>query len=875
MTQFRDRSDRFWREKAAAARRESMSMSSSRGSSNGGGAGVQSIPPASRKMVQSLKEIVNCPDSEIYAALKDCNMDPNEAVNRLLSQDPFHEVKSKRDKKKETKDSTEMRPRSGSNTSSRGARSGMDRYVGRGSSTQFSSSDSGASYGKVSYRKENGTNPYTSSSSSAPGMAARGTSWGPPAPSDSVTNISKASALNTADGSLSASQPSTGYKPVWAGVPGQKSMADIVKMGRPQSKPVSAPKSSHYSDNHHLAHVSPSPELYHGGSKVPDSYTEPTAAPDDWPLIEPPQTSMPSVLESHVYSQMQPEQSNMPSDNINQNLHSETDEAEEEEDSSVENPSPDHSATVSSRNLQEDNTGDASLYDNDMYKNMGSYQSHNHTFQNEEVEDVGASVSSETANLHQLSIQDEDHEAAYEDDVPSVVIPNHLQVQSADCSHLSFGSFGSGLGTSFSGPFASMSSRSNLDETPVETDGPVIGHSDSRNSEYYGDESIRTATTDGSLVHRTSGVAGGYDSPSAPQAEVLKQENSEVAHGNQYDFASVTPGYPFDNAQQLNAAFNYSQTSSSQMQNLPPFSSSMASLPSTLLAANVHPVRESELQYSPFSVSQSMPTKYGNTGSSISGSSISVSEALKTGFQSVQPTPQNLSGTSVATGPALPQHLAVHPYSQPTLPLGPFANMIGYPFMPQSYTYMPSGFQQAFAGNSTYHQSLAAVLPQYKNSVSGSNLPQSAAVPSGYAAFGNSTTIPGNYAMNPPAASPAGSTIGYDDVLSSQYKDNSHLISLQQQNDNSAMWLHGPGSRTMPAVPASTYYSFQGQNQQPGGYRQGQQPSQNYGTLGYQNFYHSQAGMSLEHQPQNPRDGTLSGSQGQPKQSQQIWQNSY
>lgn len=153
---------------------------------------------------------------------------------------------------------------------------------------------------------------------------------------------------------------------------------------------------------------------------------------------------------------------------------------------------------------------------------------------------------------------------------------------------------------------------------------------------------------------------------------------------------------------------------------------------------------------------------------------------MKTGFQSVQPTPQNLSATSIATGPALPQHLAVHPYSQPTLPLGPFANMIGYPFLPQSYTYMPSGFQQAFAGNSTYHQSLAAVLPQYKNSVSGSNLPQSAAVPSGYGAFGSSTTIPGNYAMNPPAASPAGSTIGYDDVLSSQYKDNNHLISLQQ-----------------------------------------------------------------------------------------------
>ncbi|PWA55199.1 UBA-like, GBF-interacting protein 1 [Artemisia annua] len=45
------------------------------------------VPISSKKMIQSLKEIVNgVTDAEIYATLKDCNMDPNEAVNRLLSQ---------------------------------------------------------------------------------------------------------------------------------------------------------------------------------------------------------------------------------------------------------------------------------------------------------------------------------------------------------------------------------------------------------------------------------------------------------------------------------------------------------------------------------------------------------------------------------------------------------------------------------------------------------------------------------------------------------------------------------------------------------------------------------------------------------------------
>lgn len=95
------------------------------------------------------------------------------------------------------------------------------------------------------------------------------------------------------------------------------------------------------------------------------------------------------------------------------------------------------------------------------------------------------------------------------------------------------------------------------------------------------------------------------------------------------------------------------------------------------------------------------------------------------------------------------------------------------------------------------------------------------------------------------------------------------------QNENSAMWLHGANSRTMPAVPGSTYYNYQGQNQQSGGFRQGQQPSQNYGgALGYPNFYHSQTGVSLDQQ-QNPRDGSLGGSQGQQPKQSQIWQNSY
>ncbi|KAK1556480.1 hypothetical protein Q3G72_005643 [Acer saccharum] len=830
-----------------------------------GNIGISSIPAGSRKIVQSLKEIVNCPEPEIYAMLKDCNMDPNEAVNRLLAQDPFHEVKSKRDKKKENKDSTDFRSRGASNTSNRGGRSGADRYAGRGGSSHFGSNESGSLHSKPAYKKENGTHGYAGSTSSASSAVANNWNQRPPYHGDSVATENKMLTVGSGDGISSSSQPSSGFQSAWMGVPGQVSMADIVKMGRPQNKASAMQNSAHQSvNNRHV--VAPPVASHHDlnssydhASKVSEINTEPEVATDpndEWPSIEQPSTGS-SVLDAPQHSELYANPSNLSVDITDQHIQSQLDEEQVEEDGSDETPGANHvaSVSVSSRNIQEDNSGASSLFDNNLYNNMGSYQPQRHF----EHDEAGDGTSSMTANLQQLNLQNDEQGAPPEEDNPSVIIPNHLQVHTPDCTHLSFGSFGSGIGSAFSGPFASMPLKSNLEETPEATDASSIGHSETRNPDYYGDEHLRS-TSDANIVHRPTASAGDYDSPSVSQPEVLKQETPEASQENQYQFPSSAPGYTYENAQQLNAAFTHPQASS-QMQNLAAFSNVMAytnSLPSALLASTAQTAREPDLQYSPFPVAQSMPTKYNNSASSISGPTMSMPEALRaSSISTPQPNPQTLPGASVATGPALPQHLAVHPYSQPTLPLGHFANMIGYPFLPQSYTYMPSAFQQTFAGNNTYHQSLAAaaVLPQYKNSVSVSSLPQSAAVPSGYG-FGSSTSIPGgNFPLNTPAAA-AGTTIGYDDVLSSQYKDNSHLISLQQ-NDNSAMWVHGPGSRTISAVPASTYYSFQGQNQQPSGFRQGQQPSQHFGALGYPNFYHSQTGMSLEHQQQNPRDGSL------------------
>jgi hypothetical protein len=170
-----------------------------------------------------------------------------------------------------------------------------------------------------------------------------------------------------------------------------------------------------------------------------------------------------------------------------------------------------------------------------------------------------------------------------------------------------------------------------------------------------------------------------------------------------------------------------------------------------------------------------------------------VFQALKTGlFPNAQCT-QNLPSTSILTGPPPPQQIATpsHPYSQHTLPVPPLTNMIGYPYLPQNYaTYLPSIFQQAYASNGPFHQSAAAVsgsgmkytMQEYKNTLSASGLQQQpSSVISGYGGgFGSTSNLPGNFTLNQNTGS-VSSTVGFDDALSRQFKDNGQYMVLQQQ----------------------------------------------------------------------------------------------
>ncbi|KAI3708192.1 hypothetical protein L2E82_37327 [Cichorium intybus] len=91
-----------------------------------------SIPNSVRKTIQNIKEITgNHSEDEIYAMLKECSMDPNETAQKLLLQDPFHEVKRKRDRKKENPIKEPTEPRWKPGMQGRGNRSGRGTYSSR------------------------------------------------------------------------------------------------------------------------------------------------------------------------------------------------------------------------------------------------------------------------------------------------------------------------------------------------------------------------------------------------------------------------------------------------------------------------------------------------------------------------------------------------------------------------------------------------------------------------------------------------------------------------------------------------------------------------------------------------------------------------
>ncbi|CAE6215973.1 unnamed protein product [Arabidopsis arenosa] len=171
-----------------------------------------------------MKEIVNCSEQDIYAMLEECNMDADEAISRLISQGSFQKVKSKRDKKKEAKDASEIqRLISGSNRY-REFKSGRDYYVDQSRGNKLNS-----------YETSNvqGSRNHLAGSSTTAGILS------PSPPLNSAVSNVETKRVPTSSGEAvpSLSVPSSRLIPAWGcGASGQRTVADVVKMGSASPK---------------------------------------------------------------------------------------------------------------------------------------------------------------------------------------------------------------------------------------------------------------------------------------------------------------------------------------------------------------------------------------------------------------------------------------------------------------------------------------------------------------------------------------------------------------------------------------------------------------------------------------------------------------
>ncbi|XP_068335781.1 uncharacterized protein [Pyrus communis] len=821
---------------------------------NGVAAAAAQFPPMTKKIIQSLKEIVNCPEPEIYSVLKECNMDPNDAVQRLLSLDTFHEVKSKRERRKEIKETQDSKPRVHSAGSNRCAKGSNEHTGGWCGSTQTGSNEPG----KAAYKGQNGfVSPHTSASHFTGGATSQ-------QPSSQREYFS--TSIRPGDAVCVSLQPSTGNQSTSGTSSGNLSMADIVKMGRPPSmgSRISSDTSLHqdaFSTNSCNSHIESSqtemhqymhfhnPHVSEMMHKTGDSAGQ-NDFHDEWPVIEQPTAANRSSAVNANQSKFYINESNVPRDY--QSLKVQLSEG----NISSESLSSDCIAFASSRQKMVDGSGGKSYYVDDLSSNSSSDESHRSAYENGKGTVIGSNapypnhsasndvaVASATMRMQQLNLRKEEDQ-----DNCAVVLPNNLQELAADCSHLSFGTFRPSQSSALSSK-PSNSLKNDLGGSSAGEAGVDVfsaGRLDTRNSGYNHDELLGYMYNTG----RATIGAKNYDFPVPSQPDLIKQDILEATRGHRDSSTSSLRNFNSENIERATSGLPFAKADP-EFRNIP-LQNSMAysdSIRSDLLES-----------FQQFLVKPSVPSMYNSVVSSVKNPTSSMSEALR---------PGTVPLSEVSS--VLPQRHAARSYAQPTHSYEQLANIIGYPSMPQAQNYspMPSNLQQEYLGGSAFHQSGASMeynFPQYRSGASVSRLPTSAAAAvAGHGGFGASNNNHGSFLHN--ASATPGSIADYDDVFRPQYKDGNHLTALYQS------------SRTLPSVPDSAFNNLLGQNQQHAGYRQGQAgqlPSQLQSYRGHPDFYHSQVDVTQELQRQRLNDLGLGGFQDlSPQQLHQIWQGTY
>ncbi|XP_022952695.1 GBF-interacting protein 1-like [Cucurbita moschata] len=801
-----------------------------------GGGSRASIPSSVRKTIDNIKEITgNHSDDEIYSMLKECSMDPNETAQKLLLQDTFHEVKSKRERRKENannRESVELRWKTG--MQGRGGRGG------RINSSRYISHDIGG--GRNSGPgKENGVNQAIEKGGSLSRPTSQETKNKEKTPvtsSPSVVNgatrvAEVTSSLADISGKGSALPPINANKNPNHAFSTRPSSEQPILNSENSLVPITVASSSSALSSSSL---DPSSEAQLRGSVD-------TIKCDGGSSLQPNEPSTANLVKnklipetSEIGNSLAQENQPIKSPKIEKSQLSEIlpPSVSMQGNSSVSLPSNHnkrpqqvigpHKASsnkewkpkTASSVIQQLRTVSAAAAASEV-----SGVAFNNT---EHLEPASRILDSEDATSKLQKKLEELHVSKSQ----LVILPNHIQVPDSERSKLSFGSFGIGFGVSAIVPNGLESDQRHtpVSEVSVDADENVEEVTSSYPNAQRSTEEVDSPDRPQSPSHvpeNLSPTGGELPSSTIHEYNDLKQETVLPSGGHTNSVAQTSSGYSFGFISPVVgsqiAAVENSDSQGRDASRLPNFVVQQHFDPSSYYN-QFYRSGENDGRLSPF-LSPGVAAKYnGNVALLSPSSSQSPQEGVvltTAGPTALLTQAAGLMQSSIAVTqqpvPVFrpPTGLHISHYPPNYLPYGHYFSPFYVPPPPIHQFVGNNAFPQQPQGGSIYPApppASAAVkysIPQYKMGANPGNSSH-IGVPSGYGPYGSSA--PG---YSPSTAAPAGNTTANEDLGASQFKENNVYIT-GPQSEGSAVWIGAPG-RDLSSLPTNSFYNLPPQGQ--------------------------------------------------------------
>ncbi|KAJ7960226.1 GBF-interacting protein 1-like isoform X2 [Quillaja saponaria] len=410
-----------------------------------------------------------------------------------------------------------------------------------------------------------------------------------------------------------------------------------------------------------------------------------------------------------------------------------------------------------------------------------------------------------------------------------VILPNHIYVPESEKTKFCFGSLGVTSGVSTSNVRGPESEKSSTppSETSHGTEETVEEQSASHEialvTPEVGDYPEHPQSPTNVPENLSSGVADVSSSVIQDYNE-SKQESAFPSGDHQYSVVQTSPNYSFGLVPPMLgtqlAAFENSESQARDVSRLPSFVVHQPFDPTSYYAQFYPSGADSDGRLSPFP-STGVTTKYNENVVVVPAPNSQIPQEGGV-LSTAGPTPlvtqaSGLMQSSVAVTqqpiPVFRPPAGVHiPHFPPNyIPYGHYFS----PF------YVPPPAIHQFLGNGTFPQqpqastvypppppaAVTAVkypLPQYKP---GTNVgsPAHIIMPNAYGAYGSSSA-----SYNPSSAATAGNSTSNGDLGASQFKENVYISG--QQSEGSAVWVAAPG-REISSLPTNSFYNIPPQSQ--------------------------------------------------------------